>query len=255
MSKFQLYCSCISCKITISVQNITAHINSKHTENLPKTQCMQCDETVYKYKNKFCSSSCGAIYSNSRKDWSKIKTGPAKLAKEERTPRKHRQYIPSIKESKPPYTKVKPCVICNKLHAGYGKSCSKECKGTLISQSIKSAIYNGHDPKQNRGRGKQSWLERSFDEWLKSNNVTNYFTEEPFKRLDLIKTYFADFYFPDKKLIIELDGTQHKKTVEYDIERDSYISHTYGVKIIRISHQEYKKKTRIEEIMKLLDIH
>jgi inorganic pyrophosphatase len=30
MSKFQLYCSCITCKLHISAQNISSHFNSKH---------------------------------------------------------------------------------------------------------------------------------------------------------------------------------------------------------------------------------
>ena len=47
--------------------------------------------------------------------------------------------------------------------------------------------------------------------------------EQPFPRLDIIKTYFGDFYFPSLYLLIELDGTQHLKTIEYDIERDNYL--------------------------------
>jgi len=70
----------------------------------------------------------------------------------------------------------------------------------------------------------------------------------------MTKTYFADFYFPDKKLIIELDGTQHNKTVAYDTERDSYINKTYDITIIRISYKEYQQKSRISEIKNLLNI-
>ena len=71
----------------------------------------------------------------------------------------------------------------------------------------------------------------------------------------MIKTYFADFYFPDKKLIIELDGTQHSQTIEYDYDRDKYITDTYGVSILRISHREYKNNLKTELVKTLLNIH
>lgn len=117
-------------------------------------------------------------------------------------------------------------------------------------------IYNGYNPNVNRGRGKQSYLEKSFEEWIQTlPHEIEYITEAPFKRLDMIKTYFADFYFPKLNLIIELDGSQHNipKQQEYDEERDRYISQTYNVQIIRISHKEYIQKTRILEIQNLLE--
>jgi very-short-patch-repair endonuclease len=79
-----------------------------------------------------------------------------------------------------------------------------------------------------------------------------YNTEHPFKRHDVIKTYFVDFYFPSLDLIIELDGTQHKNTVEYDTDRDNYIMTNYNVNIIRVSHKEYQAMTKLELIKSLL---
>ena len=37
------------------------------------------------------------------------------------------------------------------------------------------------------------------------------------------KNYYPDFIFEDAKLIIELDGTQHKKTIELDAIRNENI--------------------------------
>ena len=260
MSKFQLYCSCLTCKLHISAQNIQAHFQSKHIPKIFTNHCLHCTELISD-NTKFCCRSCAAIYNNARKDYTKFKSGPPKTATKESKALQRKNNIRTYtrrtngeKIAIAPFTRIKPCIICGKFHSGSRQSCSAECKNKLLSQSIKKAIYKGHDPNKNRGRGKRSWLETSFVEWLDSNQVTNYLTEKPFKRLDMTKTYFADFYFPDKKLIIELDGTQHNKTIVYDQERDSYIKSTYGVSIIRISHKEYQRKSRIDEIKLLLDI-
>jgi very-short-patch-repair endonuclease len=144
-------------------------------------------------------------------------------------------------------------VICNKIHPRSGKTCSDICYKALLSTSIKHAISNGFDPKKNRGRGKKSYLETSFEEWLNKNfpNI-GYIPEYPVKRQDMLKTYFGDFYFPSKNLIIELDGTQHNDTTEYDQERDTYITQTYGITIFRISHKEYVGKTKLDKVIQLL---
>lgn len=97
-------------------------------------------------------------------------------------------------------------------------------------------------------------MELSFYDWLINNGVTNFETEKPFKRLDVTKTYFADFYFPDLSLIIELDGSQHKKTIAYDSERDRYISTTYNIEIIRVSHKEYTLQTKLDLIKSKLGL-
>jgi very-short-patch-repair endonuclease len=96
---------------------------------------------------------------------------------------------------------------------------------------MKNRIYNGFNPNQNRGRGKASYLEKSFEAWLVDKlPQLEFHTEYSFKRFDQVKTYFADFYFPTKRLIIELDGSQHlgKKQKQYDQERDQYITDHYG---------------------------
>lgn len=258
-NKFQLTCSCIICKVVCSTQNIQSHFKSKHVPKISTNNCIQCNKAIN--NPKFCGTSCAAIYNNARKDYTTFKCGPPKTVTKENKALKRkknvRTYIKPIKvirEKTPPFTRIQPCTICGKFHKGSGKSCSPECKSKLLSQSIKQAIYNGHDPKKNRGRGKRSWMESSFAKWLDGYQVNGYIIEHPFKRLDMVKTYFADFYFPDKKLIIELDGTQHKKTVAYDADRDAYISSTYGITIVRISYKEYQKQSRTNEIKILLNI-
>ncbi len=45
--------------------------------------------------------------------------------------------------------------------------------------------------------------------------------------------YFLDFYFPEKKMVLEIDGKQHKYRVEHDKVRDERLSNV-GIKVFRI---------------------
>ena len=53
-----------------------------------------------------------------------------------------------------------------------------------------------------------------------------------FRRQYAIGTYITDFCAPRKKLIIELDGSQHLEQGEYDRERTRYLE-SRGFKVIR----------------------
>ena len=106
MSKFILLCSCTSCKTQTTVQSLKAHLRT----HKPKANCVTCNIPIYN-ANKFCSSSCAGKYTNSKKDWSKIKTGPKKGYKN---------------PNRPLFIRVKQCVICGKFHPKQSKSCSKD---------------------------------------------------------------------------------------------------------------------------------
>lgn len=198
-------------------------------------------EKWYKDKDlKFCNRSCSASFNN------------ATRIVHDRKP---------IISSAPQYTKISFCCQCNKVfqrnYSKSSKTCSTICKNKLLSRIQQDRIESGWNPNLNRGRHKQSYLELAFSTWLEQENVQ--FTQEhPFKRFDSLgnyeKTYFVDFFFPTLNLIIELDGTQHKTTTEYDSERDLYISNNYNVKILRITHYEFVNKLRIEEISVLLGV-
>lgn len=60
------------------------------------------------------------------------------------------------------------------------------------------------------------------------------------------KLYIIDFYFPDLKLAIELDGSQHytKKGVKYDKSRTSVIKKE-GIKVLRIINKQVDLITNI----------
>lgn len=53
-----------------------------------------------------------------------------------------------------------------------------------------------------------------------------------FRRQHAIGNYIVDFATPRKKLIIELDGSQHLEQKEYDQERTAFLN-SKGYKILR----------------------
>jgi very-short-patch-repair endonuclease len=52
-----------------------------------------------------------------------------------------------------------------------------------------------------------------------------------------IDNYVVDFYCPNKRLAIEIEGKIHLKTIEYDKYRSEYIK-AFGIKILRFSNEE-----------------
>ncbi|MDD5569757.1 MAG: endonuclease domain-containing protein [Bacteroidales bacterium] len=65
---------------------------------------------------------------------------------------------------------------------------------------------------------------------------------QKFRRQHPIDTFIADFYCPQKKLVIEIDGGIHniKENKEYDIERERILK-KHGLKILRFKNEEVEK--------------
>lgn len=63
MSKYQLVCSCVSCRTPTTTQSLKAHF--RKCTALPKNTCQQCGTLTN--NEKFCSSSCRAKFINPRR--------------------------------------------------------------------------------------------------------------------------------------------------------------------------------------------
>jgi very-short-patch-repair endonuclease len=59
------------------------------------------------------------------------------------------------------------------------------------------------------------------------------------KRQKPVGPYIADFYVPQAKLVIELDGKQHRETEhqQQDAARDAYME-ALGLTVLRYSNQD-----------------
>ncbi len=78
-----------------------------------------------------------------------------------------------------------------------------------------------------------------------------------FCRQKIIGNYIVDFYCASKKLVIELDGSQHYEDEgkEYDKVRDAYLN-SLGLTVLRYSNYDFHKmyKAICEDIWNHLGI-
>ncbi|MEY8020924.1 endonuclease domain-containing protein [Muriicola sp. SD30] len=58
-----------------------------------------------------------------------------------------------------------------------------------------------------------------------------------FRRQHPFKDYILDFYCHKAKLVIEIDGHQHKSNQQYDKDRTEIIE-SYGLKVIRFQNSD-----------------
>jgi very-short-patch-repair endonuclease len=61
-----------------------------------------------------------------------------------------------------------------------------------------------------------------------------------FRRQHAIGNYIVDFCAPRRKLVIEVDGSQHLEQVEYDRRRTEYLE-TRGYRVVRFWNREVMK--------------
>jgi len=76
--------------------------------------------------------------------------------------------------------------------------------------------------------------------WMQLKNSQTGFK---FRRQHSIGGYIADFYCPTKKLVIEIDGSQHLKNKEYDENRSNYFE-GLNIKVIRFTNKEIGTETQ-----------
>lgn len=219
-------------------------------------KCVHCSkELTFEHRGKtFCNSSCSASYHNKKR-------GPRSESTKKRIREGLRNHNNSLSQKEKEkytnvryqqYCKVSFCKSCGTIIKNAHRiTCSKECYKKNHSAMASERLSKAENRK-NLGRHRRSYMEQSFETWLNANGSPEFETEKSFKNHDLKKTYFADFYFPSLNLIIELDGTQHRNTMEADSIRDAYIKSHYGITVIRITHQEYQNGSRIDEVKKLL---
>jgi very-short-patch-repair endonuclease len=200
--------------------------------------------------NKFCSAACAATNNNKNR----IESG-WKESEESRMRKSLRMKgVPQINR-RLNYTRISFCEICgNLIRNKHCKTCSDECYSKLNSHIAIERIKK--NKRSNFRRDKRSYLEESFEIWLKLNFPEITFeAEKTIKNSELDKWYFVDFYFPHKNLIVELDGKQHEKPKhkEADLARDNFIRNILKIDVFRISHEEYQSGIKIEQLKNLLN--
>jgi very-short-patch-repair endonuclease len=198
---------------------------------------------------KFCSQSCSATVLN---------TGRVRPPVTDAFRQRMRDINLSKSRERELNKPLKICTNCQGLfYSKYRKTCSDYCCRSFIGKRMKEHIKVTPLHKFNRSPIKRSWMEQSFEDWLNDHGLkyglSGYLTEVKFWNTESKKNGRADFVFPRRRLIIELDGTHHIKRKDLDDIRDSYLLNR-GWTVFRIGYNEYKKKTKINEVKKLLNI-
>lgn len=78
------------------------------------------------------------------------------------------------------------------------------------------------------------------------------------RRQHNIENYIVDFYIAEKKIIIEVDGTQHNSPEhqESDKQRDEVLA-SWGITVLRYSNESIRKDFNMvtEDILRRLDLY
>jgi hypothetical protein len=125
---------------------------------------------------------------------------------------------------------AKICTICGKPFETKKKeqpTCSKPCGAVIISQKVKRRVSEG----THRGwttRPTASYPEKYFQHRLTELCIPyefNYPVPKNTLGIQKAAAYFLDFYFPDIRLDLEIDGKQHlrKDRRESDLFRDELL--------------------------------
>ena len=91
--------------------------------------------------------------------------------------------------------------------------------------------------------------------WFKFKSYPELFFEEVLRENDLFascirqyhisngkRNYFLDFFFPNKRLNLEIDGTQHQYRKDSDSTRDTFLNNL-GISVYRIEWNAVNTKT------------
>jgi hypothetical protein len=196
----------------------------------------------HKKSNKFCTRSCSATYTNARKDYTKIKTGPKK------------GHVPI---NYLPKTKVKQCIICGKYHPKGGKTCSNDCKSQLLSKHLKGKTGGNRDAniEYHDSLGNHCYLDSSWELQLANSlDKHNIRWIRPGKFiLSDDRSYTPDFYLPDYKVYLDpkalrADYYRNSKLKVQQFERET------GYKCLIITKEKFLHWYHVQSML-LLGLH
>ncbi len=262
----------------IAAQKGTSKLKEITDENkrkyyLDPCKCQECNGPIkYKFKKhgKFCSKSCSAKYSNkNRKLTSETKEKIRDSLKGRPSPKKGTGNGSKYKIN--PEHRI--CLYCQCTYLAKTSTqilCSRPCARKYtkpetrkkISRAVNERIKNG----THKGwsvRNKRSYAEKFFEQVFNDHGIKFEAEYKILKRdlgFDDSYGYFMDFYFPDLKLDVEIDGSQHLKPDRQasDKVRDEALT-KYGITVYRIPWKNINTPTgkkyiqlEIDKILKII---
>ena len=197
--------------------------------------CVLCGQIVEikssQRRNKFCSSSCAAKYNNSLRHHSnatkeKIRASLQKIPREVREcPICQQNFL--AKDSK-----RKSQMFCSKSCASkHSWSINRESNVRRVTAWIRGRVIAGTHPGWQKRSG-ESYAEKIWRIELEKRGVSNFTQEYSVQRDDSALCYFIDFYFPESRIALEIDGRQHRFRKKHDSIRDEFLT-SKGIRVIR----------------------
>lgn len=131
------------------------------------------------------------------------------------------------------------------------KKLKQEAKGKKLSKKAKEKISKAMKKAHKEGRawniGKSRWNnELSYPEKFFVKVINNEFEDKKYIKEYNISKYSFDFAWPHKKILIEIDGSQHKRFEKYkkrDRKKDK-LAKEKGWKLLRISWKNFFNNTK-----------
>jgi len=188
--------------------------------------CKQCKKMIpyEKRDNEFCNSSCGAIYNNSRKDYSKYVLSDAALKNIRKANKKVSDARKEKYEKNPMF-----CQICKKIlrydirnNKTCGTNCYKEYLRKMAIENVncggetnyKTFVYKNIRMDSSWEVIVAKWMDKNKIGWIRDRKVMFQWTDKDGKR----RRYYPDFYVPSKNIYID---TKNK----YLMSKDKYKLH------------------------------
>jgi len=219
--------------------------------------CKQCNNILSykKRRNKFCGSSCAGKYNNKNRDTSFINENfrlkHREISIESNRKKYGDKYIPDYS-----YDTQKFCICGKELTYNQKVSkniyCSNSCRANNVPPEVNDKIRKKLLERVKNGTHKGwstrkiiSYPEQFFIDVFNSRNILYKYNFPINKRKDLgldnSANYFLDFYFEDKKIDLEIDGSQHENRKEHDVTRDKNLS-KIGIHVYRIKWKNINSK-------------
>ena len=82
-------------------------------------------------------------------------------------------------------------------------------------------------------RKNQTFAEKTLWGMLRRENLEGF----KFRRQHIIGSFIVDFYCPQARLVIEVDGYSHQAKADYDAERTVFLQ-TRGVRVLRVTNDD-----------------
>lgn len=122
-------------------------------------------------------------------------------------------------------------------------------RGGRRSKAYFSLPYNS----KLRRRAKELRKAGNLSEVLLWNNLKNrQFKGFDFDRQKIIGNFIVDFYCANRNVVLEIDGSSHDDKIEYDTERDAFMT-GLGLTVIHIQSKDVLQK--LDGVMEMLSNH